>query len=141
VVVCVLHDEFDYRELRTAVRAVLAGARLIGGARDGTFPDEGGVSPGNGAIIAAIEYATGARAQCVGKPEPNMFETALDRMGAGRTLVVGDRLDADLGGAAGVGLDGAIVLTGSTTRAQAEAATDPKPVAIAEDLAHLVLAD
>jgi glycerol-1-phosphatase len=52
--------------------------------------------------------------------------------------MVGDRLDADLGGAHAAGLDGAIVLTGVTTREQAEAATDPAPVAIAECLYALV---
>jgi ribonucleotide monophosphatase NagD (HAD superfamily) len=66
--------------------------------------------------------------------------TALDRLGRGKALVVGDRLDSDLAGAAAAGLDGAIVLTGVTDRASAEAATDPKPVAIAEDLNTLVVA-
>jgi ribonucleotide monophosphatase NagD (HAD superfamily) len=52
--------------------------------------------------------------------------------------VVGDRLDSDLAGAAGAGLDGAIVLSGVTTREQAEAASDPEPVAIADTLHSLV---
>ena len=63
----------------------------------------------------------------------------LDRLGEGRTLVVGDRLDTDLAGAAAAGLDGAIVLSGGTSREQAELANDPAPVAIATDLATLVL--
>src|ERR1039458_3004437 len=54
--------------------------------------------------------------------------------------VLGDRLDSDLAGAAAAGIDGAIVLTGAATRPQAEAATDPAPVAIAEDLYALVTA-
>ena len=74
------------------------------------------------------------------KPDPQIFYTALDRLGPGRTLVVGDRLDADLAGAAAAGLDAAIVLTGVSTRAQAEAATEPAPVAIAEDLHGLLMA-
>jgi ribonucleotide monophosphatase NagD (HAD superfamily) len=52
--------------------------------------------------------------------------------------MVGDRLDADLGGAAAAGLDGAIVLTGVTTRIEAEAAENPAPVAVAESLYALV---
>jgi ribonucleotide monophosphatase NagD (HAD superfamily) len=67
--------------------------------------------------------------------------TALDRLGPGRTLVVGDRLDADLGGADAAGLDAAIVLTGNTSAEQAESATDPKPVAVADDLHALVAGD
>ena len=69
-----------------------------------------------------------------------IFATALDRLGRGRALVVGDRLDADLAGARAAGLDGAIVLSGVTTRDEAEAAHDPRPVAIADTLADLVLA-
>jgi ribonucleotide monophosphatase NagD (HAD superfamily) len=52
--------------------------------------------------------------------------------------MIGDRLDADLEGAAAAGLDGAIVLTGVTTREAAEAATDPAPVAVADNLHALV---
>lgn len=112
---------------------------MLGGSRDASFPGEGGLCPGTGAILAALEYATGTSAETVGKPDPEMFVTALDRMGAGSTLVVGDRLDADLAGAVAAGLDGAIVLTGVTTREDAEAAVDPAPVAVASDLAALVL--
>lgn len=139
LVVVVSHDELSYTELRTATRAVLGGAEMLAGGRDASWPGEGGPCPGDGAIVAALEYATGATASTVGKPEPQMFLTALDRLGAGRTLVVGDRLDSDLLGAAAAGLDGAIVLTGVTTREEAEAAVDPAPVAIAPDLATLVL--
>lgn len=67
-----------------------------------------------------------------------MFIAALHRLGPGRTLVVGDRLDSDLAGAAAAKLDGAIVLSGVTSREQAEAASDPKPVAIADTLHALV---
>jgi ribonucleotide monophosphatase NagD (HAD superfamily) len=112
---------------------------MVAGGRDPTFPGESGPCPGSGAIVAALEYATAARAVSVGKPDPQMFLTALDRLGPGRTLAVGDRLDSDLRGAAAAGLDGAIVLTGVTSREDAEAAVDPAPVAIASDLAALVL--
>ena len=77
----------------------------------------------------------------MGKPRAALFETALDRLGAGRALVVGDRVDADLSGAHAAGLDAAIVLTGAAARADAEAARDPAPVAIADTLAELVLGD
>jgi ribonucleotide monophosphatase NagD (HAD superfamily) len=63
----------------------------------------------------------------------------LDRLPEGRTLVVGDRIDSDLRGAAAAGLDAAIVLTGVSSRGDAEAAEEPAPVAIAEDLHSLVL--
>ena len=140
LVVVAGHDAFDYGELRDATQAVLAGAELIAANRDRTFPREDGLWPGTGAILAALECATERTARIVGKPEPQIFRTALDRLGEGRTLVVGDRIDADLNGASSVGLDGAIVLTGVATREQADAATDPSPVAVAADLRSLVVA-
>jgi glycerol-1-phosphatase len=140
VVVVAGHHDLHYRELRQAVQAVIAGAQFIGAGRDRTYPMPDGPWPGTGAIVAALEYATSRTAEIVGKPDPQVFLTALDRLGPGRALAVGDRLDADLAGAAAAGLDAAIVLTGVTTRAEAEAAHEPAPVAIAEDLAELVLA-
>jgi glycerol 3-phosphatase-2 len=77
-------------------------------------------------------------AESVGKPEPQLFLTALDRLGPGRAIVVGDRLDADADGARAAGLDCAIVLTGATSEAEAHAA-DPPPTRVAASLADLVL--
>ncbi len=139
VVVVAGHEGFDYDELRQATRAVLAGAALLGSARDATYPTADGLWPGTGAILAAVETATGATAETVGKPAPQIFLTAIDRLGPGRTLVIGDRVSADLAGAAAAGLDGAIVLTGASARDEAQAASDPAPVAIGETLAQLVL--
>ena len=141
VVVVAGHDEFDYSELRDATQAVIAGAEIIAAGRDRTFPVAGGGQwPGTGALVAALEYATGRTARVVGKPDAEIFVTALDRLAPGRALMVGDRLESDLAGAHAAGLDGAIVLTGVTTRAEAEAATEPAPVAIADDLPSLLLA-
>ena len=140
LVVVAGHDEFDFGELTVATRAVLAGAQMIAADRDPTFPTDDGVSPGTGAIVAALEFATKREAHLVGKPDPQLFYTALDRMDAtAPTLVVGDRLDADLAGAAAAGLDAAIVLTGVTSEEEARAAENPSPVAIAPDLRSLVL--
>jgi HAD superfamily hydrolase (TIGR01450 family) len=139
LVVVAGHDAFNYGELQAATRALLQGAEMIAADRDRMFPAEDGMSPGTGAILAALEYATDRTAEVVGKPAPQIFRTALDRLGPGRTLMVGDRLDSDLAGATAAGIDAAIVLTGVTSRADAEAAEEPAPVAIAEDLRSLVL--
>lgn len=140
LVVIAGHDAFAFDELRDATQAALAGAELIAAGRDRTFPTDSGIWPGTGAIVAAIEYASERTARSVGKPDRLMFEVALDRLPDGDALVVGDRLDSDLAGAAAAGLDAAIVLTGVTTRAAAEQAEDPAPVAIADDLRSLVVA-
>ena len=142
VVVVAAHDDLHYDELRDAVQAVFDGAALVCTGRDKTFPMPDGPWPGTGAIVAAVEVATGAVALNVGKPTAQPFLTALDRLGVdpadARVLVVGDRLDSDLEGALAAGLDGAIVLSGVTTEADARAA-DPAPVAIAPTLADLLL--
>lgn len=140
VVVVAFHPDFHYDELREATQAALRGAFLIGSNRDATFPAADGLWPGSGAVIAAVETASGRAVATVGKPEPTLVQTALDRLGPGRALMVGDRVDADLGAAHAAGIDGAVVLTGASDRKIAEAATDPSPVAIAERLATLVLA-
>jgi HAD superfamily hydrolase (TIGR01450 family) len=139
VVVVGLDEELTYADLRAAVQALDRGAELVATARDAVLPMPDGPWPGTGALLAALEYATGRRAATVGKPDPQLFLTALDRLGDGRALVVGDRIDTDLAGAAAAGLDAAIVLTGAARREEAESARDPSPVAVADSLATLVL--
>jgi len=139
VVVVAEHDELRLTDLGGAIQAVLGGAEMIAAGLDRTYPTENGLAPGTGAVVAALEYATERTARNVGKPDPQIFRTALDRLGPGRALVVGDRLDSDLAGAAAAELDAAIVLSGVTSRPEAEAAGDPAPVAIAEDLHALIL--
>lgn len=139
VVVVAGHDEFDYAELREAMQALRSGAVLLGANRDPSFPMPGGYWPGTGAILAAVEVASGVIAETVGKPEPGLFHTAIDRLGPGRALVIGDRLDTDLAGAHAAGLDGAVVLSGATSAAEAEAWEEPRPVAVGETLADLLI--
>jgi glycerol 3-phosphatase-2 len=139
VVVVAFHPRFDYEELREATQAALRGAFLIGSNRDPTIPKPDGLWPGSGAIIAALETASARDVLTVGKPQPTLVQTALDRLGPGRALMVGDRVDADLGAAHAAGIDGAIVLTGASDRAIAEAAPEPGAVAIGERLETLVL--
>jgi HAD superfamily hydrolase (TIGR01450 family) len=131
-------DDLTYDDLRNASLAVRRGADFLATGRDPTYPRPEGFWPGTGAILAAVEVASERKAEIVGKPSPQLLLTALDRLGEGRTLVVGDRVDADLAAAAAAGLDSALVLTGGMQASDADAA-EPPPVAIAEDLAALIL--
>jgi HAD superfamily hydrolase (TIGR01450 family) len=131
-------DDLVFGDLRDAALAVRRGADLLATGRDPTYPMPEGLWPGTGAILAAVETATGRTAKIVGKPEPQLFLTALDRLGEGRTLVVGDRLDSDVAAAAAAGLDAALVLSGGTSADDARAAKEPRPVAVADSLAALV---
>jgi HAD superfamily hydrolase (TIGR01450 family) len=134
-------DELVYDDLRVANLALRAGATFLATGRDPTYPMPDGLWPGIGSIVAALEVASDKKASIVGKPEPQLYLTALDRMGEGRTLAVGDKVEADIAAAKRVGLDAVLVLTGGTTRAEGEAAQDPKPDRIADTLARLVLGD
>jgi HAD superfamily hydrolase (TIGR01450 family) len=139
VVVVAGTDDLSYDDLRTAALAARRAGDLIATGRDPTLPTPDGHWPGTGALLAAVETASGVTAEIVGKPQPRLFETALDRMGDGRTLAIGDRLDSDVAAAAAAGLDAALVLSGGMTAAEAAAADGPEPVAVAEDLRSLVL--
>ena len=129
-------DDVHYTDLRDATLAVARGAELLATGRDPTLPMPDGHWPGTGAILAAVETASGGTAEIVGKPSRRLFDTAVDRLGEGRTLVVGDRLDSDIAAAAAAGLDGALVLSGGSRSEPGP--DDPKPVAVARDLAELV---
>jgi glycerol-1-phosphatase len=140
VVIVAAHEGLSYAELRTATRALLCGAELIAAGRDATYPTADGPSPGTGMLVTGLQEATACVVRNAGKPDPLIFRAALDRLGPGSAVMIGDRLDSDLAGAAAAELDGAIVLTGVTTRAEAEAANDPAPVQIAATLHDLVIA-
>jgi glycerol-1-phosphatase len=138
VVVVAGTTDLVYDDLRRAVQAVMRGADLLATARDPTYPQPDGLWPGTGAVLAAVEYATGRTAQVVGKPEPNLFHTALDRLEEGRTLVVGDRVQSDLAAAAAAKLDAALVHSDATDNTDLDG-FEPKPVAVGRTLAELLV--
>lgn len=138
VVIVAGTDDLTYHDMRHAVLALRRGADFLATSRDPTYPMPDGMWPGTGAILAAIEYASERSARIVGKPEPQLLQTALERLGAGRTLVIGDRLDADVEAATRAGLEAVLVLTGGTTAEEAAAAKRPRPLAVAESLASAI---
>src|SRR4051794_37677780 len=132
-------DDVGYDDIKNAVLALPGGAEFLATGRAPPYPMPDGLWPGTGAILAAVEVGSGREAAIVGKPEPQLFFTALDRLGDGRTLVIGDRLDADIAAAAKARLDAALVLTGGTSREEAAAAPkELRPVVVADSLAALV---
>lgn len=123
VVVVGMDFEVSYEDLAVAALALGRGARFVGTNPDPSFPSERGQLPGNGALLAALTTTTGVRPEIAGKPEAPLFQAAADRLPPGRLLMVGDRLDTDIGGAAALGWDTALPLTGSTSRDQLATAT------------------
>lgn len=137
VVVVSGHKGFDYEELRTAKFALDRGARLVATSHDPTMPFPGGELPGTGAVLAAVEVASGREAVIAGKPERHLFEMAAEVAGGGRLAMVGDRITSDIAGGRAAGLETVLVLSGTTSRAEAEAA-DPAPDHVLENLAGLL---
>lgn len=150
VVVVSGHREFSYRELIAAKRALDRGAALVATSRDPTMPYPGGELPGTGAVLAAVETASGRRAEIAGKPERHLFEIAAEALGCslsgdnnekeqtkGRVAMIGDRVSSDIAGGKGAGLATILVLSGTTDRAEAERA-EPAPDFVLDDLSGLL---
>ncbi len=114
-----------YDKLKQASLCVRAGADFIATNTDATFPTPDGLVPGAGSIVAALQTATGKIPISMGKPGRAMFDAALESLDVSRdrTLMIGDRLDTDIAGAAEIGIQTALVLTGVTSPAEAEKAS------------------
>ncbi|NKY33780.1 HAD-IIA family hydrolase [Nocardia speluncae] len=125
-------------DLAEASYALRAGAVWVAANTDRTLPNERGLAPGNGAMVAALRAATDREPLVAGKPCAPLLENALERAGTRAALVVGDRLDTDIDGAANVAVDSLLVLTGvSTIEELTGLPTDRWPTYIAGSLAAL----
>lgn len=131
-VVVGLATDLTYAWLREAVTAVFNGARLIATNLDSTFPTENGLWPGGGAMVAAVEAATGVIAEPAGKPWPPMRGLVAKHLVPGPVWIAGDRPDTDLALANGTNWKTALVLSGVTP---ASATLDHEPDLVAPDLA------
>lgn len=130
-----------YRDLAEATVAIRSGALWVATNTDSTLPSPRGPLPGNGAMVAALEVATGIEPTVVGKPQPGLLQESIERTGAHHPLVVGDRLDTDIVGAVAVGTDSLLVLSGVTTPALLLAApSGQRPTYVATDLGGLLQA-
>ncbi len=112
-----LDRNLTYQRLRAAVRALLKGSLFIATNTDHVIPVEDGLDPGAGAIIAALETATGRKPDFVaGKPNPWIIDLIERMHGISREniVVVGDRIDTDMRLAISAGVRGILVLTGLT---------------------------
>lgn len=119
VVVCGLDKEISWDKLATATLNIRAGAKFVGTNGDTTLPTEHGVTCGNGAILAALQAATGVAPVTIGKPEPIMYQQAIAVLGVdpAATVAIGDRLDTDILGAVRTGIRSLMVLTGVSSEA------------------------
>ena len=130
---------YSFESITRAIRLIESGARFIATNPDPSGPSPFGTLPATGAVAALITTATGRQPYYVGKPNPLMMRSALNRIDAHSetTIMVGDRMDTDIISGLEAGLRTVLVLTGSTRREQVE--TFPyRPSRIVESVADLI---
>jgi 4-nitrophenyl phosphatase len=128
-------ETFDYAEMQAALDCIDEETTFLGTDPDRTVPDDHGLMPGSGAVIASVAGTVGRDPDRVlGKPSDEAADAVLDRLGlpAERCLVVGDRLDTDLAMGAERGMATALVGTGVTD--PADLPDDPGDRAVDPDL-------
>lgn len=113
---------YSFEAITKAIRLILDGARFIATNPDVSGPSAEGPLPATGSVAALITTATGHRPYFVGKPNPMMFRSALNRIEAHSesTVMIGDRMDTDIVAGIEAGLDTILVLSGSTRREDIE---------------------
>lgn len=131
-----LDRAFSYDKLAKALTELGGGAILLATNGDATYPTEKGPMPGAGSLVAAVEFASGKKAEIIGKP--NRYSMLLIEKELGlkpsEILMVGDRLDTDISYAKACGLNSALVLTGNSKRKDIK---DVKPDYVLESVADL----
>jgi 4-nitrophenyl phosphatase len=134
-----LDRQITFEKMCEAALLVRRGVPFYATNPDKTFPTPRGEIPGAGAWISVITTATGIVPTYAGKPYPFMMELSLERLGSGRqaTLVVGDRLETDIAAGQAVGCPCALVLSGVSTKEQAELWA-PEIDMMADDLTSLI---
>src|SRR5699024_11093888 len=113
---------YSFEAITTAIRLIEAGARFIATNPDATGPSRKGPLPATGSVAALITTATGREPYFVGKPNPVMIRTAMNRIEAHSetTAMIGDRMDTDIVAGMEAGLRTYLVLSGSTEAHEVE---------------------
>ena len=128
---------FDWEAMRVASEAVRRGAHFIATNGDPTLPMPSGLVPGAGAIIAAVEVASGRVAEVVGKPGLPMMRAAAARLSTATSIgIIGDQPITDLDGGRAMGWMTILVLSGVADAEEARG-LDPQPDLVVANLAAL----
>jgi HAD superfamily hydrolase (TIGR01458 family) len=129
---------FGYDNLNRAFAELDAGARLVCLHRNRWWQTSTGPRLDGGAYVAGLEYAAGVEAEVVGKPTRAYFDAALAEIGAAPTdaVMVGDDVEADVGGAKAAGMRAVLVRTGKFREATL-AAADPRPDGVVDSIAEV----
>jgi NagD protein len=130
---------YSFERITRAIRLVADGARFLATNPDATGPSPDGPLPATGSVAALITRATGVEPYYVGKPNPLMMRSALNAIDAHSetTAMIGDRMDTDVISGLEAGLQTILVLTGLTTREEAER-FPYRPSRVLDSIADLV---
>lgn len=132
---------FDFDNMNRAFRELIDGAAFLALAKNRAFMDEDGkLSLDAGAFVTALEYSSEKQATVLGKPSPDFFKAALASMDCAPedAVMVGDDAESDVSGALKAGLAHSILVRSGKYRDGDEERFDPRPTAVAEDLAAAV---
>ena len=130
---------YSFEAITRAIRLIDSGARFLATNPDVSGPSVNGTLPATGSVAALIRTATGREPYFIGKPNPLMMRSALNRLEAHSesTVIVGDRMDTDIKSGLEAGLRTVLVTTGSTRPDQVE--TFPyRPTRVVDSIADLV---
>jgi len=113
---------YSFEAITKAIRLIVDGSRFIVTNPDATGPSPDGPMPATGSVAALISKATGKEPYVVGKPNPMMFRSAMNKIGAHseNTGMIGDRMDTDIVAGIEAGLHTVLVLTGISDRSEVE---------------------
>ena len=130
---------YSFEAITKAIRFIDAGARFIATNPDPSGPSQQGKLPATGSVAALISTATGRQPYFIGKPNPLMMRSALNRIEAHSetTAMVGDRMDTDVISGLEAGLRTFLVLTGSTPPDHVER-FPYRPTQVVDSVADLV---
>lgn len=134
-----LDRQINYQKISKAASAIFAGASFIACNIDSGAPTVGGIAPGAGAMVAAIQAVVQVAPVVIGKPESTMFLEAAERMGLklDECAAIGDRLDIDIVSAERAGMLGILVLSGMTKLDMLDVSSH-KPDLVYADIGEMV---
>ena len=138
IVIGDMGDAWSYAIMNEVFTCLMNGAKLMAIHKNRFWQTEQGLRMDIGGFIQGLEYASGAKAMIIGKPSADFFRMALDDMGLQphQAAIIGDDIDADIGGGQQAGLQGILVKTGKYRQNYAEA-SNIKPEFLIESIADL----
>lgn len=125
IVIGDIGDAWSYRLLNEVFNCLMNGAKLIAIHKNRCWQTEQGLQMDIGGFVHALEYASGVEAMIIGKPSADFFQIAIDDMQLkpAEVTMIGDDIDADVGGAQQAGLKGILVRTGKYRQPYVEASS------------------